>query len=267
MEVKLKDSIPVKTRQVIELLKERHQGMEWASFVELNVETGRSSSRLDFFAMNCWPSKRFRTVAYEIKVTRADFARELKHPDKRVPAEELGNECFFVMPAGLAKVDEIPEGWGLIEVIANGLRIKKHARQREIGPFPLSFMASIARRSKDDGPLLPKPYWLHAGKELDEAGVLALTKEVYEAELQHARSSGFRDGQEVCSKQYGQHRLIHEKLYNRIKKWPLRAEDVQEWLDGLDSRPSVMEEQLKENLLKLQDITVSLLGDSVDKEK
>lgn len=156
------------TRKIIELLKHRHVGSEWATFVELNVGTGsHAGQRIDLYAFNMFPSKNYLRVAYEVKVSRADFARELEKPKKREFAEKVANECYFAMPAGLVRPDEIPEGWGLIEAVKNGMRVKKRAQQRKVEDMPLHFVAAMARRSSDSDPELPAAIWSVAGQEVD----------------------------------------------------------------------------------------------------
>ena len=58
------------------------------------------------------------SVQVECKVSRSDFLADGKkawrHP---VMAERsLGRERYFLTPKGLLKPEEIPEGWGLLEV-------------------------------------------------------------------------------------------------------------------------------------------------------
>jgi hypothetical protein len=123
--------------------------------------------------MNIWPSKRFHRIAYEIKVARSDFNRELLLPEKRMPAEKYANECFFVMPTGIAKIDEIPEGWGLIELTGGkgGLRKKKNAKWRDIDDPGLGFIGSMVRRKSEDRSELPAAFWVLEGQKVDEGGL------------------------------------------------------------------------------------------------
>ena len=119
------------TRRIIELLRYRHAPPEWASFSELSTSTGaQMARRLDFFAMSCWPSSGQHAIAYEVKVSRRDFAREIEDPSKRRHAEDVASECYFVTPHGLLKPDELPEGWGLIEAGAELRRVKVAAQRR-----------------------------------------------------------------------------------------------------------------------------------------
>jgi hypothetical protein len=169
---------PQKTQQLLELLKHRHPAPEWATFAELRTTTGGMGGEryIDLFALNTWPSKRFWTVAYEIKVSRADFSRELANPLKRHAAESLAAECYFATPAGLLQVDEIPEGWGLVVATRGGLRIKKRAQQRKVEILPMAFLASIARRLSDPPSPLPDVIWLHAGQELTQEQLLEIAQ-------------------------------------------------------------------------------------------
>lgn len=161
------------TRQILELLRIRHQPPEWATFAEFGAGTKSGFSRIDLFTFNCHESKKWMRIAYEIKVSRSDFNRELANPTKREGAEIYANECYFAMPTGLVRVDELPEGWGLIELNKGGLRKKKIAMWRDIDDLPASFVAGVARRSEDDPPNLPKLVWLQGGQEIDADGLVA----------------------------------------------------------------------------------------------
>jgi hypothetical protein len=92
---------------------------EWVFLRELRVGTGRSRNslqRLDAFALNCLPHLAMKRVCYEIKISRSDFLCELKHPLKRRIGLHFSNEFFFVTPAGMLSLDEVPTHCGLIEV-------------------------------------------------------------------------------------------------------------------------------------------------------
>jgi hypothetical protein len=139
------------TQTILEMLKAMHSRSsrrdEWALFPELNIGTGAKGGRwIDLWVVNLYPSKGYKKIAYEIKVSRGDFLRELEDPTKRAGAETVTNECYFVAPAGLINPPECPEGWGLIELTTSGLRRKVMAPYREVR-LPESFIYSILRRS------------------------------------------------------------------------------------------------------------------------
>jgi len=91
---------------------------EWLFLRELRVGTGRrngNAQRLDAFALNSLPHTGMKRVCYEIKTSRADFLGELKHPLKRRIGMRYSNEFYFVTPADLVDIREIPAECGLIE--------------------------------------------------------------------------------------------------------------------------------------------------------
>lgn len=128
---------------------------EWSVFTELVDGTGWSAERhrLDAAAFNAWPSKGFRRLAFEIKRSRSDFARELAKPPKRGPAEKYFHECWFVCEPKVCEPAEVPEGWGLM-VRATGrngrvdnLRVVRHAVQRKPEALPEVFVAAVVRQA------------------------------------------------------------------------------------------------------------------------
>ena len=91
---------------------------EWLFLRELRVGTGRrngSRQRLDGFALNSLPYTGMKRVCYEVKTSRSDFLAELKHPLKRRMGMRYSNEFYFVTPAALVDIAEIPSECGLIE--------------------------------------------------------------------------------------------------------------------------------------------------------
>lgn len=56
------------------------------------------------------------SILVEAKASRSDFAVDAKKPHRAEPARGVGDWRFYIAPAGLIAVDELPERWGLIEV-------------------------------------------------------------------------------------------------------------------------------------------------------
>jgi hypothetical protein len=52
----------------------------------------------------------------ECKVTRADFLADRAKPFRAKPDKGVGSERFYLAPAGLLRIGELPEGWGLLEM-------------------------------------------------------------------------------------------------------------------------------------------------------
>jgi hypothetical protein len=110
--------LPVSLLDVIErVLHRREDG--WLFLRELRVGTGRhthQAQRLDAFALNSWPHTGMKRVCYEVKLSRADFLCELKHPLKRRIGMRYSNEFYFVTTPGLLRVSEVPPECGWLEV-------------------------------------------------------------------------------------------------------------------------------------------------------
>lgn len=135
--------------ELIDRLHVRYAAPEWASFEEVRDATGTLQRRtVDFYAVNCYPS-RYNTVAVEVKVSRADFMRELERPEKRAGFEAMANEFWFCTPAGLVKDDEVPEGCGLLVTRGNGLVRKKAAKQRKCDPDKWLWVSLVRRAAEE----------------------------------------------------------------------------------------------------------------------
>jgi len=55
------------------------------------------------------------SVLVECKVTRADFLADRAKPFRVKPADGVGCERFYLVPAALVRHEELPIGWGLLE--------------------------------------------------------------------------------------------------------------------------------------------------------
>lgn len=101
-------------------------------------------------------------VAFEIKVSRADFNVDVKQQWKHSPIRQVVNEFFFVAPEGLIKpsdyghFDDLPYGVGLIELYRDPrkrwagtprLKITKPAVVKLHPETPLWFTYALAHRT------------------------------------------------------------------------------------------------------------------------
>ncbi len=147
---------------------------EWIVLFEAYISTGEFSTlknkpftvdpleysrSIDVLTINMRPFKEYRIIAHEIKTSRNDFLREIKHPEKRALALKYSNQFFFVTPPKLVKPSEIPPGCGLLEVIETQFRDTKYLTLNRIknsaispaAPLPMSLMIHLlskAYRSK-----------------------------------------------------------------------------------------------------------------------
>lgn len=99
---------------------------EWAMLTEVPLRVFKDPAKaplwrnieertIDVLFVRCWKSGTgFERVAIEVKVSRADFRHETDV--KRAPAEATAHRCVYAAPVGVIPADELPAGWGLIEV-------------------------------------------------------------------------------------------------------------------------------------------------------
>lgn len=107
--------------QVVDIIRKYYHRneREWICIPEMRIGTGygkAASRQVDLFAINCFPSKGHPTIAYEIKVSRADFKRDVAKPDKQRGARLYANEFYYVAPAGILTKEDVPLWAGLIEI-------------------------------------------------------------------------------------------------------------------------------------------------------
>jgi hypothetical protein len=56
------------------------------------------------------------SVLVECKVTRADFLADRAKPFRQKPDKGVGSERFYLTTPELVKTEELPSGWGLLEL-------------------------------------------------------------------------------------------------------------------------------------------------------
>ena len=55
------------------------------------------------------------SVLVECKISRADFLADRAKPFRQKPKSGVGCERYYLVPRGLVREEELPEGWGLLE--------------------------------------------------------------------------------------------------------------------------------------------------------
>lgn len=115
-----------------------------------NVSTLRT---FDAVAIGLWQSSRHAVHVFEIKVSRSDWLRELADPDKTAAALAIAEYFWIVAPAGIVKLTELGDGWGLIEVHGDGdakpWRMRATKRATALRPpsttLPRGFVTALLR--------------------------------------------------------------------------------------------------------------------------
>lgn len=60
------------------------------------------------------------STVIECKVSRSDFLKDKNKPFRVNANQGMGDYRFYCAPKGLIKQEELPRGWGLIEVLPSG---------------------------------------------------------------------------------------------------------------------------------------------------
>ena len=69
------------------------------------------------------------SVLVESKVSRADFLADREKPFRQKPDIGVGCERYYLAPRGLIRIEELPAGWGLLQVCGREIeRVKASAK-------------------------------------------------------------------------------------------------------------------------------------------
>lgn len=118
--------------RVVDALATRHAGDVWIVECKDGESWGRNHRRLDAWAMKrSWSP--WRTIGYEVKVSRADFLQDQKWTGYR----DVCHELFLACPAGLVRAHELPDWAGLIWISRTGRAWTKRKAERH-DPDPVA---------------------------------------------------------------------------------------------------------------------------------
>jgi len=177
------------TPEIRAALRARFAAPEYALMFEVRSGTGHSSHvrYADAMALGLWPSRGLDLVGCEIKVSRSDWLRELKEPQK---ADRIGCFCdrWYVV-AGAKDIvlpGELPTGWGLMVPRGDTLVVSKEAPPLlDVTPMSRAFLASLLRAASVQSP---------AEEVIAQRVALALTEQ--SEQLKHARDREARNNAE-----------------------------------------------------------------------
>lgn len=89
------------------------KGVSWLKrngfcVASLNVWGAGSRERVD-----CIGFRQQCSALIEVKVSRSDFMADMKKPERQ--SSGVGTYRFYLAPAGLLRINDLPDSWGLIE--------------------------------------------------------------------------------------------------------------------------------------------------------
>lgn len=193
----------MKASEVKDLLRDMHSDVSrWVTAEEVPVKTGGGNRRLDFVAMECWESRGHALWGFEVKVSKADLAREIRDPSKHTCFFECLDYYSIAVPEEIVDVDAIPEAWGIAVVRDNEIRWRRMPQplhgDRLLEEIPKSFVASFARRA------VASSGGRDACRQAREQGIEAGKKKAFEeAECKAKRLQESLDAYETVFKELG----------------------------------------------------------------
>lgn len=193
----------MKAGEVKDLLRDMHSDVSrWVTAEEVPVKTGGGNRRLDFVAMECWESRGHALWGFEVKVSKADLAREIRDPSKHTCFFECLDYYSIAVPEEIVDVDAIPEAWGIAVVHDNEIRWRRMPQplhgDRLLEETPKSFVASFARRA------VASSGGRDACRQAREQGIEAGKKKAFEeAEYKAKRLQESLDAYETVFKELG----------------------------------------------------------------
>lgn len=100
----------------------------------------------DYVAMDLWPSKGLALHGHEIKVSRSDWLRELREPEKAAEFVPWMNYWWLVAShPRIVREGELPEGWGLMVMRGPLLTVAVKAPRRDARPLTPTRLAALLR--------------------------------------------------------------------------------------------------------------------------
>lgn len=192
--------IKIQAGGLLKMIRARYQPTEWAVLDELHDGTGGAATRrFDAVAFNCWPSRGMLRLGFEIKVSRADFSKELANHEKRAALEKHCHEAYFVVGPDVCKPREIPEPWGLLEVRGDKLHCTHKAPHRKVGSLSETFAVCAIRRLTEAGDAERKRHYVFDGAELTQADIDARAEEAVRSSRDHMERERQRMAEEKAS--------------------------------------------------------------------
>jgi hypothetical protein len=155
----IQDELPIEEPEttateadVVDALERRYSatagnGRRYATAYGVRSRAGFDARRTaDFVAMDLWPSGGLRLHGHEVKVSRSDWLRELKEPEKSAEFIPWMN-CWWlvVSDSRIVRPGELPDGWGLLVMRGGALAVVQAAPKREARPLTPSRLAALLR--------------------------------------------------------------------------------------------------------------------------
>lgn len=191
------------TSDVKAAIRAKHQPPDWLVAFEVQV-VGRGT-RLQFadaVAIDLRQSAGHAVHGFEVKVSRADWLREVADPGKAKAARSHCDHWWIVAGADdIVKADELPPGVGLLVADPAGLRLVVPAGIGDAWRqgFHRAFLAAVLRRSD---PMEPRAYWEGQVRQAERKGYAKGRSEAVRVAGRRERASPAEPGVDPATGQF-----------------------------------------------------------------
>ena len=117
-------------------------------FEQVANSTGFGAGRwIDAAVFEMWPSHGFTRRAFEVKISRSDFLRELNNPEKYKWCFKYFHEFWYVAPKNVIQIEELPAGAGFLYPAGSRLNTGRQATHNQNPEMNDAFLCSCLRSS------------------------------------------------------------------------------------------------------------------------
>lgn len=143
------------------LLRIKYAAPEYATLEEVRNTTGRihrvkgttGPRYADMLAMGLWPSNGLEIIGFEIKVSRADWLKEISDSKKAVPVKQYCDRWYLVTSnTKIVKEGELPQDWGMMVLDGNRMSVVVEAPKLSPTALDHNFVASLVRNATLSNP-------------------------------------------------------------------------------------------------------------------
>jgi len=202
------------TVELLKLLAAMFCPPSYALISEVRDGTGYATAgrSMDAMAFGLWPSRGLEIVGFEMKVSRSDWQRELKQPEKAEAFHKYLDRWYIVAgDESIVRAEELPRGWGLIVAKADKLKFVVPCEVKKAKPIDRLFLMSIVRNFDKN----------------------CISKNVFESKVAEATEGRIKQAVEKAEWGVGNLRAAHKELTERIKTFEAASGvSIDEWTGG-----------------------------------
>ena len=109
------------------------------------------------------------SVLIECKLSRSDFLKDSAKPVRKNPRAGMGHRRFYLCPANLIHVKDLPPKWGLLWATRGQVIVKREARGHSARNLlaEIRFLTSMLRRAQIRIGSRPLSEWLRGENRFD----------------------------------------------------------------------------------------------------